>query len=54
MTIAATASDIGIAVSEMMVVRQFHKNKKRMMATKMAPSRRAIETLSTAVSMKSA
>ena len=53
-TIAAPTSESGNAVSDISVVRKFHRNRSRMRATRIAPSRSATPTLSTATSMKSA
>jgi hypothetical protein len=43
---------MGIAIREMKVVRALSRNRKRITATRMAPSRRACSTLVTACSMK--
>ena len=53
-TSRATASDSGMATTEMIVVRKFQRKKNRMMMTRRAPSRRAAMTLWTASEMKSA
>jgi hypothetical protein len=52
--IIATSSEIGSVASEIKVARTFHRNRNRMTATRIAPSRSAVETLPTAVVMKSA
>ena len=53
-TMIATSSDSGIETSEINVVRRSNRNRNRITATRIAPSRREIVTLPTAVSMKSA
>ncbi len=53
-TRAVTASDSGIAVSEITVVRTFSRKRNSTMATRIAPSRSASRTLLTEASMKSA
>jgi hypothetical protein len=50
---SATMTETGSAAREMIVVRTFQRNRKRMTATRIAPSRRATVTFSTEVSMKS-
>gem|GEM_PF-6409079 len=50
----ASASDRGMATTEISVVRTFHRKSSRMAITKNAPSRSAMMTFSTASEMKSA
>ena len=50
----ATTSESGIATMEMAVARRFQRKTKRMITTKIAPSRSAATTLCTATVMKSA
>ena len=52
--ITASASERGMASTEIAVVRAFHRKRKRMATTSRAPSRSAVTTLSTASEMKSA
>ncbi len=51
---AVTASDSGIAISEMAVVRALNRKANSTMATRIAPSRSASTTLPIDASMKSA
>lgn len=51
-TNAVITNESGIAVSVMMVVRKFRRNKNSTMMTKMKPSRRACSTLVSELTMK--
>src|SRR3989337_1241319 len=53
-TSAVASSDTGIATSEMSGVRRLSRNRNRITATRMAPSRSASSTLPIEASMKSA
>ena len=53
-TIIVPSNESGMATTEITVVRKLAKNRKRMITTNSAPSRRAVPTLRTDDSIKSA